>query len=90
MREAFLKDLSFDGRFGLLVDAEWQNRRNNRLPRLISHAEFGVRASVENIEYYADRKPDKEKILSFATCEYIAHRHNIIVLGASGAGNSTV
>lgn len=28
-------ELSFEERFGLLVDAEWTSRRNNRLTRLL-------------------------------------------------------
>lgn len=88
MNDASLRDLSFDERFGLIVDAEWQNRRNNRLSRLISNANFGVNACVEDIEYHADRMLEREQILSYATCRYIAERRNIIILGATGAGKS--
>lgn len=88
MGDVSLKDLSFENRFGLIVDAEWQSRKNNRLSRLISNAGFGMSATVEDIEYHADRKLNKEQILTLATCEYISQRHNIIVLGATGAGKS--
>jgi len=83
-----IKDLSFDERFGLMVDAEWSNRKNSKLSRLISGAGFPMKASIEEIEYHADRKLDREQIRRLATCEYIADKHNIIVLGASGAGKS--
>jgi DNA replication protein DnaC len=83
-----LKDLSFDERFGLMVDTEWSNRKNNKLSRLISRAGFPQQACVENIEYHADRKLDREQIHHLATCEYINRKHNIIILGASGAGKS--
>ena len=33
-------ELSFEERFGLLVDAEWTSRKNNRLSRLIKNAGF--------------------------------------------------
>lgn len=33
-------DLSFEERFGLIVDAEWTSRRNNRLMRLLVIAEI--------------------------------------------------
>ena len=33
-------ELSFEERFGLLVDAEWTSRRNNRLTRLLKKAGF--------------------------------------------------
>ena len=35
-----VKKLSFDERFGILVDAEYTSRKNNRLKRLIKGAGF--------------------------------------------------
>ena len=34
------QDLSFEDRFGMLVDKEWDKRKNNRLDKLIRSAEF--------------------------------------------------
>jgi DNA replication protein DnaC len=71
------------------VDAEWTTRKNNRLKRLIYRADFPISgACVEDIEYRADRKLDREQILQFATCTYISEKHNIIILGATGAGKT--
>ena len=47
-------ELSFEERFGLLVDAEWTSRRNNRLTRLLKKAGFSEPgACLEDIEYHA-------------------------------------
>jgi len=83
-----LKDLPFDERFGMMVDTEWTKRKNNRLSRLISRAGFPIKACVEDIEYHADRKLNREQITQLAACEYIADRHNLIILGPSGAGKT--
>jgi DNA replication protein DnaC len=84
-----LAGLSFEDRFGLIVDTEWSKRKNNHLTRLIRNAGFtDVNACIENIEYTADRKLDKTQISTLATCNYIQERHNIIILGAAGAGKS--
>jgi len=81
--------LIFDERFGLLVDIEWTNRKNNRLKRLIHSANFPISgACVEDIEYRADRKLDREQIIQLATCNYIADKRNVIILGATGAGKT--
>jgi len=81
--------LSFDERFGLLVDTEWTTRKNNRLKRLIHYADFPIfGACVEDIEYRADRKLDRDQIINLATCAYIADKRNIIILGATGAGKT--
>jgi DNA replication protein DnaC len=97
MAEAFRKQtqdqslagLSFEDRFGLIVDTEWSKRKNNHLTRLIRNSSFSdANACIENIEYSADRKLDKSQIVTLATCNYIQERHNIIILGAAGAGKS--
>jgi DNA replication protein DnaC len=40
------------------------------------------------VEYHADRKLDRSMIARLGTCGYIADRHNIIILGATGAGKT--
>jgi len=84
-----LSGLSFEERFGLIVDIEWAKRKNNRLSKLIHTAVLAdSSACLENIEYTDDRKLDKTQITTLATCNYIQERHNIIILGAAGAGKS--
>jgi DNA replication protein DnaC len=89
IQDRSLAGLSFEDRFGLIVDTEWSKRKNNHLTRLIRNAGFAnTNACVENIEYTADRKLDKTQISTLAACNYIQDRHNIIILGAAGAGKS--
>jgi DNA replication protein DnaC len=89
MEDPAVHKLSFDERFGLLVDAEWTARKNNRLKRLIYRADFPISgACIEDIEYHADRKLNREQILQVATCAYITERHNVIILGATGTGKT--
>lgn len=84
-----LASLSFADRFGLLVDTEWSARRSRKLTRLIRGAQLHFSgACVEDIEYHSDRKLDKALISKLSTCTYIHDRHNIIILGASGAGKT--
>jgi DNA replication protein DnaC len=84
-----LAPLSFADRFGLLVDTEWSARRSRKLTRLIRGAQLHFPgACVEDIEYHPDRKLDQALIAKLSTCTYIQDRHNIIILGASGAGKT--
>lgn len=81
--------LSFSERLGLLVDAEWSMRKSRRLTRLIRGAQLHFpNACVEDIEYREDRNLDKGLITKLSTCAYIQDKHNIIILGASGAGKT--
>ena len=89
LNDGGMNKLSFDERFGLLVDTEWTARKNNRLKRLIHSAGFPISgACVEDIEYRSDRKLDREHIIHLASCSYISEKHNVIVLGATGAGKT--
>jgi DNA replication protein DnaC len=88
-RDASMSDLTFNERFGLLVDAEWSSRKSNKLTRLIASAKFPLpEACVEGVEYFADRKLDKEQIRALASCDYIDCGQNVILVGASGAGKT--
>lgn len=89
LRDTSLDHLSFEERLGLLVDMEYTSRKNNRLKRIIHNANFDQSdASIADINYSAGRKLDKSQIDRLSTCQYIADKHNIIILGASGAGKS--
>lgn len=91
MQDAALCELNFEERFGLMVDAEWTHRKSNHLNRLIRKAGLHFHsAAVEDIEYHVDRKLDKAQITRLATCNYIGECHNIIILGASGAGKTYI
>ena len=39
MNDPSMKEVPFEDRFGMLVDVEYTNRKNNRLKRLIRKAE---------------------------------------------------
>lgn len=89
MENPDMSNLSFDERFGMMADYEWSRRKSNHLSRLIRKAELHFpNAAIEDVEYHADRKLDKSEILRLSGCNYINEKHNIILLGASGAGKT--
>ncbi len=89
--DANMSSLSFEDRFGLLVDHEWTSRKNNHLRKIIRQAKFSVPdACVEAIEYFPERNLDPAQISSLATCSFILEKHNVILLGATGSGKTYV
>ena len=67
-----MKDVSFEDRFGMLVDIEYSNRKSNGIKRLITNAGFyQTDAAVVDINYTSGRKLNRELINRLATCEYI-------------------
>ncbi len=91
MKESSFAEMSFEERFGLLVDVEWAARKSNRMIRLIRNADYAIsNACIEDTEYHPDRKLDKAQIARLAACNYIQECHNIIILGATGSGKTFV
>lgn len=57
LQDARMKDLSFEDRFGMLVDIEYSNRKSNSLKRLIRNAGFDQPdAYIGDINYTSGRK----------------------------------
>jgi DNA replication protein DnaC len=84
-----LGSLSFDERFGLLVDAEYVSRENRRLTRLLADAKLKMsQACMEDIDYPARRELDKTVIRQLATCRWVQEHQNVIVTGATGTGKT--
>lgn len=83
------QEMEFHDRLALLVDWEFNKRQHSRLQRLINLARFeNSSACVENIKYNDDRQLDRNFILELASCNYIPHAKNIIIVGPTGAGKS--
>jgi DNA replication protein DnaC len=89
LTDSQFQSMSFEDRFGLIVDKEWCARKNNHLKKLVKQAGFSESgACVEDIEYHPDRNLDKNQIARLSACNYIAEHHNVMLLGATGSGKS--
>ena len=66
-----LGELTLQDGMAMLIQAEHDQRTNNRTARLLSQARFRYNASIEELTFDAAQGRDKNQILSLATCEYI-------------------
>lgn len=83
------KEVPFEDRFGMLVDIEYSNRKNNRQKRLIRNAGFDQpEANIMDINYTSGRKLNRNLINRLATCEYISEHRNLFITGATGCGKT--
>lgn len=73
-----------------LVDAEWDERHNRKLKRLVKNANFRYQAAVEEIDFSISRDLDKNFILRLSNCDWIEKHQNIIFTGPTGAGKSFI
>ena len=84
-----LASLSFEERFGLLVDQEFTHRDTKRVDRLLKQAKLKVAgACVEDIDYRAGRSLDKRLMASLSMCDWIRHGHSVLITGATGCGKT--
>jgi len=84
-----LNALSFDERFGMLIDAEWMARENKRMQRALKEAKLRLaQASVEGLDYPARRELDKAVVRQLASCRWIEEHQVVIVTGATGVGKT--
>lgn len=63
------RDMPFEDRLAMLVEAEWNHRQVNKYTRNVHNAHFAIpSATVKGIEYHEDRKLSKQQILQLSTC----------------------
>jgi DNA replication protein DnaC len=83
--------LSFDERFGLVVEAEYVARDNRRLKRLLKDAQLRLpEACIEDIEASTARGLEKSQLAQLASCSWITDHLNVLVSGPTGVGKSFV
>jgi DNA replication protein DnaC len=81
--------LSFEERFGMLVDAEWTSRQNSRLKKLLHAANLRLPgACLEDLDFDPVRKLDRGYVTRLAGCSWINEHRNLIITGATGTGKT--
>jgi len=81
-------ELSFEERFGLLVDRQWSWKEDRRMRRLLSGAKLKINGCIEDIDYKTPRGIDKSVILHLANCDWIKKAQNILITGPTGVGKT--
>lgn len=80
--------LSFQERFGLLVDRQWTWKEDNRMQRLLKNAKLKINACVEDIDYKTPRGIDKTVMLNLSSCHWLRKHQNVIIIGPTGIGKT--
>jgi DNA replication protein DnaC len=81
--------LSFEERFGMLVDRQWNWRQNRALERRLRDARLQGPACVEDIDYRAARGLDKAVVRSLIQdSDWVRRHQHIFLVGATGLGKT--
>lgn len=71
-----------------LVDAEYDDKYNKKLSRLLKHARLRQQASFEQIDFKHPRGLDKNQILRLQSCDWIKKSRDLLITGSTGLGKS--
>lgn len=82
------RDLSFEDRFGMIVDSEMIARENKKMKSRLKTAKLAQSAAIEDIEVKGARGIDKSTLAALATSDWVRLHHNVIISGATGVGKS--
>ncbi len=82
------RELSFDERLGMLLDAESLDRENHRTRARLRHAKLRLDACMEDLKIKASRGLDRATSVSLASCDWVRDKRNIFITGPTGAGKT--
>ena len=81
--------LSFEERFALLVDRQWNWRQNRALERRLKDARLQGNACVEDIDFRAARGLDKPLVRSLIQdSDWVRRHQHIFLIGPTGIGKT--
>jgi DNA replication protein DnaC len=82
--------LDFEERLALLVDREATERESRRLVTRLQFAGLRQTAVVEDIDLKTPRGLDRALFHKLAAGDWIARRHNLLIVGPTGVGKSWI
>ena len=88
LQQPKMNDLSFEDRFAMIVDAQWNWKENSRMKRYLRDAKLKLQACVEDIDYKTQRGIDQSVIMRLIAGDWIKSFQNIIITGPTGVGKT--
>ena len=83
-----MAQLSFEERFGLIVDQQMTEMEDRRMQSRLKSAKLRLSATVEDLDFRPSRNMDRSMIMSLAQNQWVRSHQNILVTGPTGAGKS--
>jgi len=83
-----IAQLTFEERFGLIVDHQMTDLENRRMQSRLKKAKLRLPASLEDLDFKQGRGLDRSTVMSLALNQWVTSHHNILVTGPTGAGKS--
>jgi DNA replication protein DnaC len=88
LQQPKMNDLSFEDRFAMIVDAQWNWKENSRMKRYLRDAKLKLQACVEDIDYKTQRGIDQSVMMRLIAGDWFKSFQNIIITGPTGVGKT--
>src|SRR3954453_9160849 len=88
MEDTSAASLSFEERFGLLVDHHWSWRENQAMARRLKKSKLDAEPCVEDIDYRHPRGLDRQLMRSLVGSQWVAQHLSVLLTGPTGIGKS--
>jgi len=73
-----------------LINQEYDERAHRATERMMRIAKFRYKASIEQIDFNAQRGLDKNLLHRFAECDFVKRKENLLITGPTGTGKSFI
>lgn len=80
--------MTTDELIAMLIQSEWDDRHNRAIERTLRNARFRYKATLEALDYTAERGLDKNLVHRLADGEFIQRKENLLITGPTGTGKS--
>ena len=85
-----VRGLSFEERFGMLVDSHWTWRENQALARRLKKSKLSAEPCVEDINYRYPRQMDASTMRGLTNSQWVAQHLSVLFIGPTGIGKLVV
>ena len=84
-----MTSICFADRFAMLIDRQWTHQENVALQRRLKNAKLKhSTASMEGVDYRAERKLVPELFSQLSSCNYIRNGQHCLITGPTGTGKT--
>jgi DNA replication protein DnaC len=80
--------LTQDQFIALLVNSEWDDRKNRNIERALKTANFRYKASMEQVDFEIERGLDKNQLHRLASLDFVKEHKDLFIIGSTGTGKS--
>lgn len=84
------RDLAFEERLALLIEAEYTRRTSERIARKLKAADLLTQATIDQVDFSVARGLSRTKFLELASGDWMTRAHHLILTGPTGSGKTFI